>query len=90
MAASLRAREAQLALLKSQVHPHFLFNSLNAISALTVDDPRMARELCVLLADFLRGSLAMGDRGMVSLAEELRLAAPISTSSGSGWGTGSP
>jgi hypothetical protein len=74
VAASLQAREAQLALLKAQVHPHFLFNSLNAISALTVENPRMARELCVLLADFLRGSLAMGERGMVSLAEELQLA----------------
>jgi hypothetical protein len=73
-AASLRAHEAQLALLKAQVHPHFLFNSLNAISALTVQDARTARELCVLLADFLRGSLAMGERGTVSLAEELQLA----------------
>ena len=74
VAASLQAREAQLALLQAQVHPHFLFNSLNAISALTVEDPRLARELCVLLADFLRGSLALGERGLVSLAEELRLA----------------
>src|SRR5512142_1441044 len=73
-AAALRAHEAQLALLKAQIHPHFLFNSLNAISALTVADPRMARQLCVLLADFLRGSLAMGERGMVTLAEELDLA----------------
>ncbi len=73
-AASLRAHEAQLALLKAQVHPHFLFNSLNAISALTVQDPRLARELCVLLADFLRGSLAMGERGRVRLADELALA----------------
>lgn len=73
-AATLRVREAQLALLKAQVHPHFLFNSLNAISALTVEDPRLARELCVLLADFLRGSLAMGERGMVSLADEMGLA----------------
>jgi type II secretory pathway pseudopilin PulG len=73
-AASLRAHEAQLAQLKAQVHPHFLFNSLNAISALTVQDPRLARELCVLLADFLRGSLAMDERGTVSLAEELQLA----------------
>lgn len=73
-AASLRAHEARLAQLKAQVHPHFLFNSLNAISALTAQDPRLARELCVLLADFLRGSLAMGERGTVSLAEELRLA----------------
>ena len=73
-AASLRAREAQLALLKAQVHPHFLFNSLNAISALTIQEPRKARELCALLADFLRGSLALGERGTVSLSEELRLA----------------
>jgi two-component system, LytTR family, sensor histidine kinase AlgZ len=73
-AASLQLREAQLSLLKAQVHPHFLFNSLNAISALTVADPRVARQLCVLLADFLRGSLAMGARGLVTLAEELELA----------------
>ncbi len=73
-AASLRAHEARLALLKAQVHPHFLFNSLNAISALTIQDPRLARELCALLADFLRGSLALGERGTVSLADELRLA----------------
>jgi len=73
-AASLRAQEAQLALLKAQVHPHFLFNSLNAISALTIQEPRKARELCALLADFLRGSLALGELGTVSLSEELRLA----------------
>jgi len=73
-AASLRAHEARLAMLKAQVHPHFLFNSLNAISALTVQEPRLARELCVLLADFLRSSLAMGERGTVSLEDELRLA----------------
>lgn len=74
VAASLRAQEAQLALLRAQVHPHFLFNCLNAISALTVQDPRTAREVCVLLADFLRGSLVLGERGTVTLAEELRLA----------------
>lgn len=73
-AAALRAQESQLALLKAQVHPHFLFNSLNAISALTVQDPRLARELCVLLADFLRGCLATGERATVSLSEELQLA----------------
>ncbi len=73
VAAAMQAREAQLSLLKAQVHPHFLFNSLNAISALTTEQPRMARELCVLLADFLRGSLALGERGLVSLDEELQL-----------------
>ena len=73
-AATLRAHQAQLALLKAQIHPHFLFNSLHAIGALTVQDPRQARELCALLGDFLRGSLAMGERGTASLAEELALA----------------
>ncbi|HVP68045.1 MAG TPA: histidine kinase [Anaeromyxobacteraceae bacterium] len=73
-AASLRAQEMQLTLLKAQVHPHFLFNSLNAVSALTVQEPRLARELCVLLADFLRGCLATGEQATVSLSEELRLA----------------
>jgi two-component system sensor histidine kinase AlgZ len=73
-AASLRAHEARLTLLKAQVHPHFLFNSLNAISALAVEEPKRARELCVLLADFLRASLSIGERGTVSLDEELGLA----------------
>lgn len=73
-AASLRAQEAQLALLQAQIHPHFLFNSLHAVSALTIEDPRKARELCLQLAEFLRGSLAMGARGMVPLTEELALA----------------
>ncbi len=73
-AASLQAREAQLALLQAQVHPHFLFNSLHAVSALTVEEPKLARRLCVLLAEFLRGSLAMGARGMVRLEDELQLA----------------
>jgi hypothetical protein len=72
-AASLQAREAQLALLQAQVHPHFLFNSLHAISALTVQEPKLARRLCVLLAEFLRASLAMGARGMVRLEDELQL-----------------
>jgi len=73
-AASLQAREAQLSLLRAQVHPHFLFNSLHAIGALTVQDPKLARRLCALLAEFLRGSLAMGERGLVRLEEELALA----------------
>jgi hypothetical protein len=72
-AATLRAREAQLAQLKAQVHPHFLFNCLNAIGALALQEPRKARELCVLLADFLRGGLTLGERGTVRLSEELGL-----------------
>jgi len=65
------AREAELKALKAQVHPHFLFNSLNSISALTTSDPARARELCILLAEFFRRSLALGERTSVSFDEEL-------------------
>jgi len=67
------AREAQLKALKAQVNPHFLFNSLNSISALTTIDAGQAREMCVRLADFLRTSLRLGERVTVSFAEEMAL-----------------
>jgi hypothetical protein len=68
------AREAELRALKAQVHPHFLFNSLNSISSLTTHDPGKAREMCILLSEFFRKSLAMGARSSVPLEEELALA----------------
>jgi two-component system sensor histidine kinase AlgZ len=68
------ARDAQLRALKAQVNPHFLFNSLNSISALTSVDPARAREMCVLLGDFLRGGLRVGEREQIPLSEELALA----------------
>ena len=68
------AREAELAALKARVQPHFLFNSLNAIAALVSRDPQQAREMCVALSDFLRSSLAVGERSNVTLAEEMNLA----------------
>jgi hypothetical protein len=74
MQASILAREAELRALKAQIDPHFLFNSLNSISALTASDPAKAREMCVLLSDFLRSSLKMGDRERIPLGEELALA----------------
>jgi len=67
------AREAELKALRAQLNPHFLFNSLNSISALTAADPRGARRMCVLLADFLRMSLKLGERAQVTLGEELEL-----------------
>src|SRR5262245_10102900 len=54
------AREAELRLLRAQIDPHFLFNSLHSISALTGSDPAAARRMCLLLADFLRESLVLG------------------------------
>jgi len=68
------ARDAEIKALKAQVHPHFLFNSLNSISALTTSNPAQAREMCILLAEFFRRSLALGDRPEVSLEEELAVA----------------
>jgi two-component system sensor histidine kinase AlgZ len=69
----LLAREAQLKALKAQVNPHFLFNSLNSISALTAIDAARARAMCIRLADFLRISLRLGERGSIPFSEELEL-----------------
>lgn len=74
MEASILARDAELKALKAQINPHFLFNSLHSISALTASDPAKAREMCILLSDFLRSSLGMGDREQIPLGEELALA----------------
>jgi anti-sigma regulatory factor (Ser/Thr protein kinase) len=52
------AREAELGLLRAQVNPHFLFNALNLIVAEAEDDPRLARDAALALAEFLRYSLA--------------------------------
>ena len=69
----LVAREAELKTLRAQIEPHFLFNSLNSISALTTTDPPAARRMCSLLGEFLRASLRFGAREQVPLAEELAL-----------------
>jgi hypothetical protein len=70
----IASREAELRALRAQIHPHFLFNSLNSINALIASRPEEARQLCVRLADFLRRSLTVGSRETISLAEELDLA----------------
>jgi two-component system sensor histidine kinase AlgZ len=67
------AREAELRALRAQVDPHFLFNSLNSIATLTGEDPPAARRMCLLLAGFLRRSLALGQRDQIPLGEELSL-----------------
>src|SRR5262249_55228009 len=68
------AREAELRALRAQIDPHFLFNSLQSISALTTADPAAARRMCLLLAEFLRETLATGARERIPLATELELA----------------
>jgi two-component system sensor histidine kinase AlgZ len=73
MQASVLARDAELRALKAQVNPHFLFNSLNSISALTTSDAAKAREMCILLGDFLRRTLGLGEKAAIPLEEELSL-----------------
>ena len=73
MQAGILARDAELRALKAQVNPHFLFNSLHSISALTSSDPKRAREMCIALADFLRSTLGLGEKELIPLEEELSL-----------------
>jgi sensor histidine kinase YesM len=66
-------RDAELFKLRKQLHPHFLFNSLNSISALTGSRPEEARRMVQQLADFLRGTLKNEEELQVTLEEELHL-----------------
>ena len=68
------AREAEIKALRAQIDPHFLFNSLQSISALTATDPPGARRMCLLLADFFRSSVRLGARDRILLVEEMELA----------------
>ena len=69
----IHAREAELQLLRMQINPHFLFNSLNSISALTSIDPAAARSMTIALAQFFRQTLALAEKEKISLATELAL-----------------
>ena len=64
-------REAELNALKSQINPHFLFNSLNSISSLTMTDPDKAQEMVIKLSDFLRYSLSHDRHETTTLRHEL-------------------
>jgi LytS/YehU family sensor histidine kinase len=66
-------RDAELRALRAQLNPHFLYNSLNSISALTTIDPEGARRMCVLLGDFLRKTLKVSALDSIPLADELAL-----------------
>jgi sensor histidine kinase YesM len=64
-------KETELKLLRSQINPHFLFNSLNSISSLTVTDPEKAREMVIRLSEFMRYALSRKDEQPVTLQSEL-------------------
>ena len=73
MQALILARDSELKALKAQVNPHFLFNSLHSISALTATDPAKAREMCIQLAEFLRATLGLGEKNAIPLRDEISL-----------------
>jgi LytS/YehU family sensor histidine kinase len=64
-------KETELKMLRSQINPHFLFNSLNSISSLTITDPEKARDMVVKLSEFMRYALSRKDEQPVSLQAEL-------------------
>ena len=64
-------KETELKMLRSQINPHFLFNSLNSISSLTITDPEKARDMVVKLSEFMRYALSRKDEQPVSLQNEL-------------------
>jgi two-component system LytT family sensor kinase len=66
------AKDAELFKLRQQLQPHFLFNSLNSISALTGSQPEKARHMIQQLSDFLRGTLRKDDTLWITFDEELQ------------------
>ncbi len=67
-----RLAQAQLQALRLQLQPHFLFNTLNTISSVLYEDPRVADEMIARLSDLLRATLRETGRQEVTLEEELR------------------
>lgn len=65
-------KEAELYKLRQQLQPHFLFNSLNSISALIVSRPEQARNMIHQLSDFLRSTLKKEEQQWTSLLEEFQ------------------
>lgn len=65
------ARDAELQLLRAQVNPHFLFNSLNSISALTSLDAAAARRMTIALAQYFRQTLSLSSQATIPLAQEV-------------------
>lgn len=66
------SKEAELVKLRQQLQPHFLFNSLNSISALTTSNPEKARHMIQQLSEFLRGTLKKDEQQWNTLDEELQ------------------
>ena len=64
-------KEVELDALKNQINPHFLFNSLNSVSSLTITSPEKAQEMIIKLSDYLRYSLSNNEQQITTLSTEL-------------------
>ncbi len=64
-------RDAELNWLKLQINPHFLFNSLNSISSLTMSNPDKAQDMIIRLSELLRYSLKQSPQSFVTLSDEI-------------------
>lgn len=68
---ALKNKEMQISLLKSQINPHFLFNTLNSISTLVHSSKEKARKVITQLSDIFRYALDSHNGEMVKLADEI-------------------
>jgi sensor histidine kinase YesM len=66
-----KVKESELNMLKSQINPHFLFNSLNSISSLTMSDPDKAQSMVIKLSDYLRYSISNNESRLQDFKSEL-------------------
>ena len=66
-------RQAQLSNLKNQINPHFLFNNLNNIRGLMLEDPQKSRDMLTKLSEVLKHALGKNQFDTISIEEELRM-----------------
>ncbi|MCX6590387.1 MAG: histidine kinase [Acidobacteria bacterium] len=66
------ASDARLASLESRIHPHFLFNALNSVSALIREDPDRAEQQVERISRFLRFAIDQGGNGLVTVEQEMK------------------
>lgn len=65
--------EIELNKIKSQLNPHFIFNSMNSIRALVDEDPQLAKNAITQLSNVLRNSLMIGKKKLIPLSDELKI-----------------
>ncbi|MCF8261322.1 MAG: histidine kinase [Melioribacteraceae bacterium] len=64
-------KETELKTLKYQINPHFIFNSLNSISSLTMLDPKKAQTMTIKLSEYLRSTLSSNEKQMIYFRDEI-------------------